>query len=59
MRSLKSITLRDFTHVEVPFAKIKETEDLLKAKGVSLDVLPIEFVDANISNVPLQTLTYL
>lgn len=58
VRSLQAITLRDFTHVEVPFAKIKETEELLKTRGVSLDVLPMEFVDAYMIDLPLKTLAY-
>jgi hypothetical protein len=58
VRSLQPVALKDFTHMEVPLAKIKETEEFLKSKGVRLSVLPIEFVDAYMSDLPLRALAY-
>ena len=58
VRSLRPVKLEDFTHMEVPLARIKETEEFLKIKGISLAVLPIEFVDIYLSNTPLEKLAY-
>jgi hypothetical protein len=58
VRSLQSITLRDFTHIEVPLAKVKETEDLLKSRDVPLPVLPMELVDLYLSDKPVKELAY-
>lgn len=58
VRSLQSVTLKDFTHIEVPLGKVKETEEFLKTKNVSLPVLPMEFVDAYMCDVPLKQLAY-
>ncbi|MEK7530808.1 MAG: hypothetical protein AAB573_02975 [Patescibacteria group bacterium] len=58
VRSLQPVALKDFTHIEVPLAKIKETELFLESKGASLRVLPMEFVDMYLANVPLRKLAY-
>lgn len=58
VRSLQPVTLKDFTHIEVPLAKVKETEEFLKSKNISLLVLPMEFVDAYLSDISLKTLAY-
>lgn len=58
VRSLHPVTLKDFTHIEVPLARVKETEEFLKSKNVSLPVLPMEFVDAYMCDVPLKQLAY-
>ncbi len=58
VRSLHPVKLKEFTHIEVPFAKVKETEEFFKSKGLQLQVLPIEFVDVYMSDVPLEKLAY-
>ncbi len=58
VRSLQAVTLKDFTHIEVPLVRVKETEEFLKSKDISLPVLPMEFVDAYLSDIPLKTLAY-
>jgi hypothetical protein len=58
VRSLQPITLVNFTHVEVPYANVKETEELLKSRGVTLAVIPTEFVDMYLANLPLEELAY-
>lgn len=58
VRSLQPVTLKDFTHMEVPLANVKETENFLGTNGISLPVLPLEYVDAFMSNIPLKTLAY-
>lgn len=59
VRSLQPVTLEDFTHVEVPLAKAQETREFLKSRDVQLEVLPLEFVDLYVSDVPLKTLAFL
>lgn len=58
VRSLQPVMLKDFTHIEVPLEKVKETEEFLKIKGISVPVLPLEFVDIYLANVPLKNLAY-
>lgn len=41
-RSNRKIELKDITHIEVPFDKIRETADLLKRHKVKLSVMAIE-----------------
>ena len=58
VRSLQPVTLKDFTHIEVPLAKVKETEEFLRAKSIQFKVLPIEYVDVYMSQIPLKELAY-
>jgi hypothetical protein len=58
VRTKYQVTLESFTHVEVPFSKVRETEEFLRSRGIVLTVLPLEFVDMYVSTVPLQTLAY-
>lgn len=58
VRSLEPIRLSDFTHIEVPLAKVKDTQELLNNRGISLPVLPIEFVDMYLSNIPVRELAW-
>lgn len=58
VRSLDPVRLQNFTHIEVPFGKVAETNKFLKERGVSLEVLPLEFVDVYMADLPLKTLTY-
>lgn len=58
VRSLQPVMLADFTHIEVPYANVKETEELLKSRDVMLPVIPIEFVDMYLANLPLKKLAY-
>jgi hypothetical protein len=57
-RSLQPITLDMFTHLEVPLQNIKETEILLKEKGILLPLIPIEFGDVYLANEPLEKLAF-
>ena len=57
-RSLQSINLGKFTHLEVPFDKVKEIQQLLAEKKVNVKVLPLEFVDLYMSDVSLKQLAY-
>ncbi len=57
-RSLKPITLQQFTHIEVPLEKVAETEGILKQKGVSIPVKPLEFVDLYCAKQALDKLAY-
>lgn len=58
VRSLHSVTLKDFTHVEVPLDKVQQTKDFLNSRGVTLEVLPLEFVDIYLRSVPVRKLAY-
>lgn len=58
VRSLRPVTLKDFTHIEVPLANVRETEELLRSRGVSLPVLPLEFVDVYLKDASLRDLAY-
>lgn len=58
-RSLKPVTLQQFTHIEVPLQRIAETEEVLKQKCISIPVIPLEFCDVYLANQPLDKLTYL
>ena len=57
-RSLKLITLTQCTHIEVPLQNVAETEKILKEKGVSLPVIPLEFGDLYLADQSLDKLTY-
>jgi hypothetical protein len=58
VRTLQPIRTSDFTHIEVPFNRIAETERFLKDKGIELEVLPLEYVDLYMSDIPLAELAY-
>jgi hypothetical protein len=58
-RSLKAITLAQCTHIEVPLENTAETEEFLRMKGVSIPVIPLEFVDMYLANQTLRTLSYI
>lgn len=58
VRSLQPITLKDFTHVEVPLAKVRETEDFLRDRDFMLPVLPMEFVDVYLKDTTIRDLAY-
>ncbi len=58
VRSLNAVTVKDFTHVEVPLAKVEETKVFLESEGVLLPVLPMEFVDIYLKDTPLKALAY-
>jgi hypothetical protein len=58
VRSFDSVTLKDFTHIEVPFARVQETKEFLKSKAVFLEVLPLEFIDMYMSDMPMRTLAW-
>jgi len=55
-RSLKPIMLTQCTHIEVPLQNVVETEKILRERGVSLPVLPLEFGDLYLSDQPLEKL---
>jgi len=57
-RSMKPMTLDTFTHLEVPLKNVSETENILKQHGVSLPVIPIEFGDIYVADIPLQKLAF-
>jgi hypothetical protein len=48
--------LQDITHIEVPLANIKETEDFLKQKNIALQIIPLEFGEIYCSTYPLSKL---
>lgn len=58
VRSLTPVRLKDFVHIEVPLAKVAETERLLASNGIDLEVLPMEFVDIYMSDTPFRQLAY-
>lgn len=58
VRSLQPIAFKDFTHLEVPLAKVRETAALLESRGVTLPVLPMEFVDVYLSDRSCKELAY-
>jgi hypothetical protein len=58
VRTLQPIRVSDFTHIEVPLSRVAETKRFLKEKGVELDVLPLEYVDLYMSDIPLAELAY-
>jgi hypothetical protein len=58
-RSLKQIALSQCTHIEVPFKNLKEIQKLLKEKGVSIPVIPLEFGDLYLNDQPLERLAFL
>lgn len=57
-RSLRSITLEMFTHIEVPSKKVAETKDLLNKHHVQLPVLPLEFGDMYLASTSLRELAF-
>ncbi|MEK7628107.1 MAG: hypothetical protein AAB421_01670 [Patescibacteria group bacterium] len=57
-RSLKPITMQQFTHIEVPLQNVVETEKILKDNGITLTVIPLEFGDMYLANQPLDKLAY-
>lgn len=57
-RSLQSITLNMFTHLEVPLQNVNETEKLLTEHNLPLPVIPIEFGDIYLANEPLERLSF-
>lgn len=57
-RSLKPISLKQWTHIEVPLQKVALTEEILAQKGIVLPVIPLEFVDVYLSSLPLEKLAY-
>lgn len=58
VRSLDTVHLKDFTYIEVPLAKVPETKQLLEDKGITMEVLPMEFVDLYMSDLPFRELVY-
>lgn len=58
VRSLTTVPMRKFSHLEVPLAKVQETKDLLRQSGIDLPVLPLEMVDLYVSQTPLSELAY-
>lgn len=58
VRTLTPVNLKNFVYIEVPFAKVAETEQLLVDKGIDLEVLPMEFVDMCMSDIPFRQLVY-
>lgn len=57
-RSLKPITLQQFTHIEVPLQRVAETEGILRDQDVSIPVIPLEFGDIYLADQPLERLAY-
>lgn len=57
-RSLTPISIGMFSHIEVPLHKVVETEDLLKTHNIDIPVLPLEFGDMYLSNIPLEQLAF-
>lgn len=57
-RSLKPISLKQFTHIEVPLQNVAETEKVLNEQGVLIPVIPLEFGDIYLANQPLDRLAY-
>lgn len=55
-RTDKPIQLQDITHIEVPLKNMQETENLLKEKGVSLTVIPMEFGEVYCSGLGVEEL---
>jgi len=55
-RSDKSILLKDITHIEVPLNKVKETEEFLKQKNISLQVIPLEYGEIYCNDLSFQEL---
>lgn len=55
-RTLDPILLQDITHIEVPLANVRETEDFLKQKNVAVKVIPLEFGETYCSKCPLSKL---
>lgn len=58
-RSLQSVTIDMFTHLEVPLQNVAETECLLRKRNVSLPVIPLEYGDLYLANEPLEKLAFL
>jgi hypothetical protein len=58
VRTNNRILAEDFTHVEVPLEHVAETRALLDTLNLSLEVLPIEFVDLYLSDRPVRELAY-
>ncbi len=57
-RSLHTVMLAQFTHIEVPLQYVAITEEILKETGVFLPVIPLEFGDMYLANQPVQVLAY-
>ena len=57
-RSLTPITLKMFTHIEVPLYMVTETEELLKTHNVDIPVIPLEFGDIYLADTPLKELAF-
>ena len=57
-RSLHPIPLTAFTHIEVPREYVVETESLLKKHQIQIPVIPLEFGDMFLANVPLRELAF-
>lgn len=52
------ISLKDFTHVEVPQARVKEVRSFLARKNISLPVIPLEVAELHCSRMRLSQLIY-
>lgn len=58
VRTSKPVTLKDFTHIEVPLFSVKETEELLKRNNVNLKVIPLEFGEIYCNSLTLEQLSF-
>ena len=56
-RTEKIIPLNDITHIEVPLRNVKETEEFLKTKNISLLVIPLEFGEIYCNKYSLKELS--
>ncbi len=52
------ISLKDFTHIEVPQARVKEVRSFLARKNISLPVIPLEVAELHCSRMRLSQLIY-
>jgi hypothetical protein len=59
VRSFEKVTMNNFTHLEVPLKNVKETGEFLRSRGVTLEVLPMEFVDIYMSTLSVKELAWL
>lgn len=56
-RSSEPIPLEGFTHIEVPYMHVPQTQGILAGKGVQLPVVPLEFGDLYSRQFPFSQLT--
>ncbi|MFZ1019606.1 MAG: hypothetical protein WAN61_01245 [Minisyncoccia bacterium] len=57
-RTPQTISIENFTHMEVPLDRVREMEKLLQSKNIKLIVIPMEFGEVYSSQFSVQKLIY-